>query len=78
MIAYLLTALEALVGALETNSTTQALELQVLPETERHRILEDFNATVQHLDQEALVHELFERRARNSRRPSRSSSKGSR
>ncbi len=58
--AYLRTALEALVRALEESPQTPALDLPVLPESERRQLLDVFNDTRCSYPRDALIHELFE------------------
>ena len=57
---YLQTALQSLVEALERAPQTLALSLPILPEGERHRVVELFNLTKTAYPQEKLTHELFE------------------
>ena len=58
--AYVRTALESLVEALECAPETPSLALQVLPENERREVIETFNATQSCYPREKLIHELFE------------------
>ena len=60
MTGYLHTALRSLVEALEEAPQTPALSLSILPESERHQVIELFNATQVKYPQEKLIHELFE------------------
>jgi amino acid adenylation domain-containing protein len=60
LLRYLETAMGSLLEALEKAPHTAALELPVLPESEREQILEAFNATDTSFPQDKLVHELFE------------------
>jgi amino acid adenylation domain-containing protein/thioester reductase-like protein len=64
--AYLRTAVLSLVAALEEAPQTPALKLQVLPEAERRRVLEEFNATQMPYPREQLIHELFEEQVRRT------------
>src|SRR5581483_7652003 len=57
---YLRTALQSLVEALEEAPQTPALGLSILPASERHQLLEQFNATRVAYPQEKLIHQLFE------------------
>jgi amino acid adenylation domain-containing protein len=57
---YLRTALHSLVEALERAPEWSALELSVLPEEERHQVVEEFNATDAPIPDGQLVHGLFE------------------
>jgi amino acid adenylation domain-containing protein len=57
---YLHTAVKSLVDALEQAPRTPALRLQILPDGERHQIIELFNATHVVYPQDRLIHELFE------------------
>ena len=58
--SYLHVALRSLVQALEQAPQTPALELAVLPDSERRQVIEEFNATQVPYPQEKLVHGLFE------------------
>jgi len=58
--AYLRTALESLVEALESAPQTPALALSILSVNERALVVERFNATTAYYPREKLVHELFE------------------
>jgi len=60
MTAYFHEAMQSLVAALRTSPQKLALTLSVLPPSERHRVIESFNATEVAYLQEKLVHELFE------------------
>ena len=57
---YLHTAMASLVRALEQAPHEPALQLPILPESERVEVLERFNATAVSYPQEKLIHELFE------------------
>ncbi|HEY6925770.1 MAG TPA: amino acid adenylation domain-containing protein, partial [Steroidobacteraceae bacterium] len=59
IVDYVSTALGSLVEALEQAPQSPALSLSVLPETERHQVIEQFNTTPASYPNE-LVHELFE------------------
>lgn len=63
MLSYLRTALESLMDALERNPSPAALSLQVLPEQERRKVIEEFNPKRTY-PQDSLIHELFEAQAR--------------
>jgi amino acid adenylation domain-containing protein len=63
--AYMRTALEELVGALESTPERQILELSILPTSEHDELLHGFNATADAFP-ESLVHELFEDAARRN------------
>ncbi|HEY6926960.1 MAG TPA: amino acid adenylation domain-containing protein, partial [Steroidobacteraceae bacterium] len=58
--AYLRTTLEGLVRALEDSPQTLALDLPVLPESERYQLLNVFNDTRCSYPRDALIHELLE------------------
>ncbi|MEO6679066.1 MAG: amino acid adenylation domain-containing protein, partial [Pseudomonas sp.] len=58
--AYLNTALEHLVDALEQAPHTALLSLPILPLAEREQLLVDFNATTRSYPQDQTVHGLFE------------------
>lgn len=60
MISYVSTVLHSLVGALEIAPQTPALSLPILPEYERRRVIEVFNATQTTYPQDKLIHQLFE------------------
>jgi amino acid adenylation domain-containing protein len=64
--AYLRTAIESLVQALEQSPQTPALMLSILPQEERNRVVELFNPTAGAQPNNELIHELFERHARNT------------
>jgi amino acid adenylation domain-containing protein len=63
---YLHTAVQSLVVALEQEAGTPALELPILPESERHLVIESFNAIDSAYSHEALIHELFEAQVERS------------
>ena len=54
------TALESLAEALETAPATAVRTLDVLPESERHRVLYEWNDTEAEYPSDKCVHELFE------------------
>jgi amino acid adenylation domain-containing protein len=58
--AYMHTALERLVEALEQAPTTPVRSLEVLPASERHQLLVEWNAAEIAHPQKTWVHELFE------------------
>ncbi|WHS62771.1 non-ribosomal peptide synthetase [Pseudomonas sp. G2-4] len=58
--AYMHTALESLVQALEQAPQTPLNRLEILPETERNQLLVDFNATQRPYPQDQTVLALFE------------------
>ncbi|RAT40576.1 hypothetical protein AU495_16350 [Lonsdalea populi] len=60
---YLLTAIDSLLDALETDPQRAILSLPVLPDAERRQLLETFNATDADFPQQALIHQLFEAQA---------------
>jgi amino acid adenylation domain-containing protein len=64
MTLYLQTAVQSLVEALERAPETPALELSILPESERRQLFEQFNATRTADPQVKLIHELFEGQVR--------------
>lgn len=66
MTAFLHTALRSLVDALAEAPQTSALALSILPQRERHRAIELFNATQAPYPREKLIHELFEDQARHT------------
>ena len=58
--AYMHTALERLVGALEAAPTTPVRNLSVLPVTERNQLLVEWNETRRAYPNNRCIHELFE------------------
>jgi amino acid adenylation domain-containing protein len=54
------TALGSLLAALETAPLTPALALETLPDAERRRIIETFNATRTSRREDNLIHRIFE------------------
>jgi amino acid adenylation domain-containing protein len=63
VVAYLETAIESLMYALEFAPERPALSLNVLPEAEREAVLSLFNETQAHYAGERLIHRLFEQQA---------------
>ncbi|MCL8489514.1 non-ribosomal peptide synthetase, partial [Bradyrhizobium denitrificans] len=61
--AFMATALEGLVEALERTPERPLRQIDVLPEAERHRVLVEWNATAAAYPQDTCVHELFEAQA---------------
>ena len=61
--AYLRTAVQTLVDALEQEQRTPVLALSILPERERNQILNSFNATQTEYSKDKLIHQLFEEQA---------------
>jgi non-ribosomal peptide synthetase component F len=57
---YMSMALRSLVEALESAPQTPALALAIVPDSERHQILESFNSTQASVPSDKLVHQLFE------------------
>src|SRR5262249_19524516 len=60
------TALSNLTDALETAPETPVRSIEVLPASERHRVLVEWNATQAEYPGERCVHELFEAQARKT------------
>ena len=60
------TALEGLVGALESAPATPVSVLNVLPEEERRQVIEGWNETETEFPGEKCIHELFEEQAEKS------------
>ena len=58
--AYTHAAMQSLVESLEQAPRTPALAVSILPESERHRLLEVFNATAAEFPQAKTIHERFE------------------
>jgi len=65
-IDYLCTVLRSLSEASEVAPQTPALALAILPERERHQVIERFNATRVQPPEKSLIHELFERQVDRS------------
>lgn len=63
---YLGTALESLAAALERGTKDPVQLLNILPETERRRLLDDFNSDRVSLPEQRLLHELFEDQVRRT------------
>jgi len=57
---YMHSAVQSLLAALEETPQVPAVQLRVLPETERHQVLELNNQTQADYPGEKLIHELFE------------------
>lgn len=66
MMAYMCTAVQSLVEALEDAPQTPALALSILPESERRQVTEVFNATRSTYPQEKLIHELLEEQVKRT------------
>jgi amino acid adenylation domain-containing protein/thioester reductase-like protein len=66
MMGYMHTATQALAEALEKAPETSAMELSILPESERHQVIELFNKTRATYPPEKLIHELFEEQVRRT------------
>jgi amino acid adenylation domain-containing protein/thioester reductase-like protein len=64
MLAYLRTAVQSLVEALDRSPQTPALALPILPPHERDRVVHTFNATQVEYPHDRLIHELFEDQAK--------------
>lgn len=64
--AYLRTALQSIVAALQQAPQGPALALSILPESERRQVLASFNATQITYPQEKLLHEMFEEQVQRS------------
>src|SRR3569833_1758801 len=60
MLGYALTAVQSLVEALESAPHSAALQLSILPASERQQLIERFNATQAAYPQKKLIQELFE------------------
>jgi amino acid adenylation domain-containing protein len=60
IMAYMHTAMRSLIQALEQEPHMPALTLSILPEKERHLVVESFNADRATYPQRGLLHELFE------------------
>ncbi|WP_216843028.1 amino acid adenylation domain-containing protein, partial [Granulicella sp. S190] len=64
--AFMQTALESLVTALETAPDTPLQKLAVLPEPERQRVLYTWNETEMAIPRDRCLHELFEEQVRRA------------
>jgi amino acid adenylation domain-containing protein len=64
--AYMHTALEQLVESLEQAPTTPTRSLEVLPASERHQLLVEWNGAEIEYPQERCIHDLFEAQARKT------------
>ncbi len=60
MLGYVSTAARSLLEALQKAPDTPALELQVIPDSERQLIIDSFNVTRTEFPHNKLIHELFE------------------
>ncbi|WP_460908686.1 amino acid adenylation domain-containing protein, partial [Paraburkholderia jirisanensis] len=60
--AYLATAMESLVDALQGNDAQPASALEILPAHEQYQLLDEFNATAADWPHDQLIHQLFEAR----------------
>ena len=63
---FMRTALAALVNALETAPAAAVRTLDVLPESERHRVLYEWNDTQAEFPSEKCIHQLFEEQVENT------------
>jgi amino acid adenylation domain-containing protein len=63
---YMQTALESLVAALETAPSMAVRALEVLPATERHQLLYEWNDTRTEFPGQQCIHQLFEEQVRTS------------
>jgi amino acid adenylation domain-containing protein len=63
---YMQTALESLVTALETAPSIAVRDLEVLPATERHQLLYEWNDTRAGFPSQHCIHQLFEKQVRTS------------
>jgi amino acid adenylation domain-containing protein len=66
LLGYMHTAVHSLVQALESAPQTAALALSILPDSERHQLIESFNATRADFPTGQLIHELFEAQAQRT------------
>jgi amino acid adenylation domain-containing protein len=64
--AFMRSALEGLVEALDTEPETKARAIEVMPGIERQQVLEAWNATEAEYPREKLIHELFEEQVERS------------
>lgn len=63
VVAYLGAVVRSLVHALETESASAALSLEVLPEAERRELVESFNRTRADYSRDKLIHQFVEEQA---------------
>ncbi len=63
---YMRVAMSSLLQALEQAPQTPAPALSILPESERHQLIESFNATAVEFERGKLLHELFEEQVERS------------
>jgi len=63
ILGYMRSALERLVGALESAPATSVRSLDVIPDAERRQVLVEWNATAREYGGEARLHRLIERQA---------------
>uniref|UniRef100_UPI00187F1318 hypothetical protein n=1 Tax=Xenorhabdus sp. BG5 TaxID=2782014 RepID=UPI00187F1318 len=61
--AYMKTALEGIVAALQYAPEQPIHAIDILPQAERTQLLEGFNDTAMDYPQDALIHQLFEQQA---------------
>jgi hypothetical protein len=61
--AYVQTAIEGLVDALEHNPNKTTDQIGILPSTERNQLLREFNDTTAPYPHDQLIHQLFEAQA---------------
>jgi len=66
ILSYISVALQSLVAALEEAPQRLALSLSIMPDNERHQVIEVFNATQAAYPQDVRIHELFEEHVRRS------------
>jgi amino acid adenylation domain-containing protein len=64
LLSYMITAIESLTEALENAPETPAMSLSILPQSERHQLIDGFNGPLQSFTQDKLIHELFEGQVR--------------
>ena len=66
VLAYVRTALQSLVHALERTPQALALALSILPQRERYQVTDLFNATQRDYPHDHCIHELFEEQVRRA------------
>src|SRR6185437_690796 len=66
VVQYVETAIRSLIRALEERPDTPAVQLAILPESERHQVIELFNTTERAYPQDKLIQELFEQQVRRT------------
>ena len=66
VLGYVTTAIRSLVDALQRAPQTPALELPILPDSERRQVIDLYNDTRSPYPATKLIHQIFEQQARNT------------